>query len=151
MSIMSNPLLPHELQHSSLLCPPLSPGVYSTSCAWSQWCYLTISSSVTPFSSCPQSFPASGSFPMSQFFISGGQNIGASTSVLPMNIQLISSRISWDFPGKNIAVGCFTSFSRGSFWSRDSWPMSPALPMNSLPMIHQGNPISIIGNVIGNS
>jgi len=87
MSIMPNPLLPHELQHSSLLCPPLSPGVCSTSCAWSQWCYLTISASVTPFSSCPQSFPASGSFPMSQFFTPGGQNIGASPSVLPMNIQ----------------------------------------------------------------
>ena len=64
--------------------------------------------------------------------------------------ELISSRISWDFPGKNTAVGCFTSFSRGSFWPRNSWPMSPALPMDSLPMIHQGNPISIIGNVIGN-
>ena len=65
--------------------------------------------------------------------------------------ELIWSRISWDFPGKNIAVGCFTSFSRGSFWPRNSWPLSPALPMNSLPMIHQGNPISTIGNVMGNS
>ena len=69
--------------------PSRTPGVYSNSCPLSWWCHLTIPSSVIPFSSCPQSFPASGSFQMSQFFTSGGQSIGilASTSVLPMNIQ----------------------------------------------------------------
>ena len=80
---------PHEPQHSRLPCPSLSPKVCSNSCPFSQSCHSTISSSVVPFSSCPQSFPASGSFPMSQVLISGGQSIGvsASTSVLPMNIQ----------------------------------------------------------------
>ena len=70
-------------------CPSTTPGVYSNSCPLSQWCHPTISSSVVPFSSCPQSFPASGSFLMSQFFTSVGQSIGAlaSASVLPMNIQ----------------------------------------------------------------
>ena len=67
--------------------PSLSPGVYSNSCSLSQWCSLTISSSAAPFSFCLQSFPESGSFPMSQLFASGGQNIGASASVLPISIQ----------------------------------------------------------------
>ena len=86
---MSSSLSPHGLQHARLLCPLLSPGVCSNSYALSQWCYLTISSSATTFSSCCQSFPASGSFPVSQLFASGGQSIrvSASTSVLPMNIQ----------------------------------------------------------------
>ena len=78
---------PHELQYTRLLCPPLSPRVYSNSCLLSQWCHPAISSSVIPSSLHLQSFPASGSFPMSQLFISGGQSIGASASVLPMNIQ----------------------------------------------------------------
>ena len=82
-------LQPHGLQHSRPPCPLPTPGVYSSSCPLSQWCHPTISCSVVPFSSCPQSFPASGSFPMSQFFTSGGQSIGvsASASVLPVNIQ----------------------------------------------------------------
>ena len=86
---MSNSLRPHELQHARLLCPSLSPWVYSNSCPLSQWCHLASSSSVAPFSSCPPFFPASGSFPMSQVFTSGGQSIGvsASASVIPMNIQ----------------------------------------------------------------
>ena len=77
------------LQHASLPCPSLYPGVCSNSRPLSQWCHPTISSSVAPFSSCPQSFPVSGSFPISLFFASGGQNTGASASasVLPMNIQ----------------------------------------------------------------
>ena len=78
---------PHGLQHARLPCPPLSPGVCSNSRPLSQWWYPTISSSVVPFSSCLQSFPASGSFPISQFFASGGQSIGASASILPMYIQ----------------------------------------------------------------
>ena len=79
----------HGLQHARLPCPSPTPGVYSNSCPSSRWCYLTISSSVVPFSSCPQSFPASGSFPRSRLFASGGQSVGASASpaVLSMNIQ----------------------------------------------------------------
>ena len=88
-SVVSNSLWPHGLKHASLPCPLPTPGAYSDACPSSQWCHPTISSSVIPFSSCLQSFPASGSFPMSQFFASGGQSIGvsASTSALPMNIQ----------------------------------------------------------------
>ena len=82
-------LRPHGLQHARLSCPSPTPGIYSNSCPLSQWCHPTISSSVVPFSSCLQSFPASGSFQMSQLFVSGGQSIGisASTSVLPTNTQ----------------------------------------------------------------
>ena len=88
-SLMSNSLWPHGLQHARLPCPSPSPGACSNSCPLSQWCHPTISSSVVPFSSCPPSFPASGYFPVSQLFTSGGQSIGASASasVLPMNIQ----------------------------------------------------------------
>ena len=86
---MSNSLLPHRLQHARPPCSSPTPGVYSNSCPLSWWCHPTISSSVVPFSPHPQSFPASRSFLMSQFFVSGGQNIrvSASASVLPMNIQ----------------------------------------------------------------
>ena len=86
---MSNSLQPHGLQHARLLCPPLSPGVCWNSCPLSRWCYLTISSSVVPFPSCPQSFPALEPFAVSQFFASGSQSIraSASASVLSMNIQ----------------------------------------------------------------
>ena len=86
---MSDSLQPHGLQHARLPCLSPTPGACSNSCPMSQWYHLTISSSVIPFSSCLQSFPASGSFPMSQFFASGGQSIGASASAsfLPMNIQ----------------------------------------------------------------
>ena len=88
-SVVSNSLGPHGLQHARPLCPSPTPRVYSNSCPLGWWCHPTISSSVIPFSSCLQSFPASGSFPMSQLFASGGQSIGpsASASVLPMNIQ----------------------------------------------------------------
>ena len=79
-------LWPHGLQHARPPCPSPTPRVYPTSCPLSRWCHSTISSSVIPFSRL-QSFPASGSFTMSQFFASGGQSIGASASVLPMNIQ----------------------------------------------------------------
>ena len=84
---MPNPLQPHGQQHTRLLYPALSPGVSSNSCPFNQWCYLTISSSATPFSFCLPSEPASGSFPISQLFISGGQSVRASASVLPVNIQ----------------------------------------------------------------
>ena len=84
---MSGSLWPHDLQHARLLWPPLSPGVCLNSRPLSRQCYLTILSSVVPFSSCLQSFPPSGSFLMSQLFTSGGSSIAASASVLPMNIQ----------------------------------------------------------------
>ena len=88
-SVMPDSLQLHGLQHPKPPCPSPTPWVYSNSCPLSQWCHPTISSSVVPFSSCPQSFPASESFQMSQFFPSGGQSTGvsASASVLPMNIQ----------------------------------------------------------------
>ena len=86
-SVVSDSLRPHELQHARPPCPSPTPGVHPNPCPLSHWCHPTILSSVVPFSSCPQSFPASGSFQMHQFFVSGGQSIGvsASTSVLPMN------------------------------------------------------------------
>ena len=90
-SIVSDCLQPHEPQHVRPPCPSPIPGVHSDSCPLSRWCHPTISSSVVPFSSCPQSFPISGSFPMSQLFASGGQSIG------------VSAQHQWG--GKNPAVG----------------------------------------------
>ena len=95
-SVMSNSLWPHGLQHARPPCPSPTSRDYSNSCPLSWWCHPTISSSIVPFSSCLQSFTASGSFPMSQLFTSGGQRIGVSalTSVLPMNTQ-DSSPLGW--------------------------------------------------------
>ena len=109
---MSNSLWPHGLKHARLLCSPLSPRACSNSCPLSPWCHPTISSSVVPFF-CSQSFPASGSFPVTQLFTSRGQSTGASASasVLPMNIQ------GW-FP---------LGLTGLNFWSpRDSQGSSPA-------------------------
>ena len=88
-SVVSDSLRPHESQHSRPPCPSPTPGVHSDLCPSSQWCHPAISSSVIPFSSCPQSLPASGSFPMSQLFTWSSQSIGvsASASVLPVNTQ----------------------------------------------------------------
>ena len=88
-SVVFDSLRPHGLQHARPPCPSPTPGVHSNSCPSSKWCHPAISSSVIPFSSCPQSLPASGSFPMSQLFPWGGQSIGvsASASVLPVNTQ----------------------------------------------------------------
>ena len=88
-SVMSNSLQPHESKHARPPCPSPTPRVHLNSCPLSRWCHPAISSSVVPFSSCPQSFPASESFPMSQLFAWGGQSAGvsASASVLPMNTQ----------------------------------------------------------------
>ena len=88
-SVVSDSLRPHELQHARPPCPSPTPRVHTNPWPSSQWCHPTVSSSVVPYSSWPQSFPASGSFPMSQFFAWGGQIIGvsASASVLPMNTQ----------------------------------------------------------------
>ena len=81
-SVVSDSLRPHESQHARPPCPSPTPGVHSDSCPWSRWCHPAISSSVVPFSSCPQSLPASESFPMSQLFAWGGQSIGVSASIL---------------------------------------------------------------------
>ena len=123
-------LQPHGLQHTRLPCPSLSPGVRSNSCPLSQWHHPIILFSVTPFSSWPQSFPASGSFPMTQLFASGGQSIGASplASVLPRNIQgwfplgltglifLQSKGLSRVFSSSTIRKHQFFG-ARPSFWS----------------------------------
>ena len=105
-SVVSDSLQLHGLQHTRPPCPSPTPGVYSNSCPLSWWRHPTVSSSVIPFSSCPQSFPASGSFQISQLFASGRQDIGvsASTSVLPMNIQ------DW-FPLR--WTGCISLQSKG--------------------------------------
>ena len=89
LSVVSDPLQPHGLQHIRLPCPSPTTGACSNSCPSSRWCHPTISSSVIPFSPCLQSFPESGSFPVSQLFMSGSQSTGvsASASVLPVNIQ----------------------------------------------------------------
>ena len=121
----SDCLQPDGLQHARLLCPSLSPRVCSNSCPLSQWCHPTISSSVTPFSSCFQSFSASGSFTLSWFFTPGGQGIGvsASASVLPMNIQ------GW-FPLGLTGLNS-NRFSRvlsnTSVWKHQSFDVQPSL------------------------
>jgi len=96
-SVISNSLQPNGLQHARLPCPSSTSGACSNSCPSNQWCHSTISSLVITFFSCLQSTTAPGSFPMSQFFVSGGQSIGVSVSasVLPMNIGLISFRMGW--------------------------------------------------------
>ena len=96
-SVLSNSLRPHELQHARPPCPSSTPGVHSNSCPSSQWCHPAISSSVVPFSSCPQSFPASGSFPMSQLFTWGGHNWSFSFSISPSSehSELIAFRMDW--------------------------------------------------------
>ena len=118
-SVLSDSLRPHGLQHTRLPCPSPFPEACSNSFPSSRWCHPTNSSSVVPFSSCPQSFPAAGSFQMSQFFASGGQSIGvtASALVLPMNIQ------DWFHLG-------WTGWSR---WNpRDSQKSSPAPQFKSI-------------------
>ena len=102
-SVMSNSLRPHELQHTRPPCPSPTPRVHPNPCPSSQWCHPTISSSAILFS-CPQSFPASGSFQMSQFFTSGGQStrVSASTSVLPMKDWKDESQAGIKIAGRNI-------------------------------------------------
>ena len=115
-------------------CPAPAPGVYPNSCPLSRWCHPTISSSVVPFSSCLQSFPASGSFPMSQFLTSGGQSTGASASASVLGCSgLISFRTDWldllaiqGTPGENKEK--WTLFQRGLFSSRSVWIIDASLP-----------------------
>ena len=126
-SVVSNSLWPHGLQHTRLPCPSPTPKACSNSCPSSWWCYPTISSLVISFSSYLQSFPASGSFPMSQCFASGGQSIGisATASVLPMNIQ------DW-FP-----LGCHDWLDPCS--SRDFQESSPTPQFKSINSLALGN------------
>ena len=130
---MSDSLWPHGLQHIRVPCSSPSPRVCSNSCPLSQWCHPTISSSVIPFFSCPQSFPASESFPMSQFFAPGGQNIGisasASASVPPMNIQ------DWFPLGLTglilLSKGLLRVFSSTTLWKHQFFSAQPPLWANS--------------------
>ena len=138
-SVVSDSLQPHGLQHARLPCPSPTRGAYSNSCLLSWWCHPTISSSVVPFSSCLQSSPASGSFPVSQFFASGGQSIGVSASVsaLPMNTQdwsplgltgwisLLSKGLSRVFSNTTVQENQFFG-AQLSLWSNSdihTWPL----------------------------
>ena len=130
--VMSDSLWPHGLQHARLPCPSPTPGVYSNSCPLNWWCHPTISSSVIPFSSCLQSFPGSGSFWMSRFFATGGQNIrvSASASVLPMNIQDWSplGRTGWiSLQSKGLSVSSPTPQFKSINSSALSFIYSPTL------------------------
>ena len=121
-------------QHTRLLCPSPSPGACSNSCPSSWWCHPTISSSVVPFSSHLQSFPASGSFPMSQFFASGGQNIGAtasaSASVLPMNLQGWFP-LGWTDLISLQSKGLSSVFCHIGVWKHQFFSAQPSLWSNS--------------------
>ena len=138
-SVVSDSLRPHESQHARPPCPSPTPEVYSNSRASSRWCHPAISSSVIPFSSCPQSLPASEPFPMSQFFAWGGQSIGVSAlaSVLPMNTQdwsplewtgwisLQSKGFSRVFPNTTVQKHQFfgTQLSSQSNFHIHTWPL----------------------------
>ena len=126
LSVVSDSLQTHGLQHARLPCPSLTPGAYSNSCPSIRCCHPTMSSSVIPFSPCLQSFPASGSFPRSQFFTSDGQNIGSfSFSINPSNecLELIVSRIELSFLYKptltpNMTTGKTIALIRQTFVSK---------------------------------
>ena len=129
---MSNSLWPYEPQHSRPPCPSPTLKVYPNSCPLSWWCHPVISSSVVPFSSCLQSFPASGAFPMSQLFTSGGQRIGASASasVFPMNIQ------GWFSLGLTgliflLSKGLSRVFSSTTVWKHQFFSAQPSLQSSS--------------------
>ena len=132
-SVVSNSLWSHELQHARPPCPSPTLGVHSNTCPSSRWCHPAISSFVVPFSSCPQSLPASGSFPMSHLFASGGQSIGvsASTSVLPMNNQ-DGFPLGWTGWISLQPVLVFHSFGPRDF--QESSPTPQFKTMNSLTL-----------------
>ena len=144
---MSDFLRPHELQHARPPCPSPTPRVYSNSCPQSRWCHPAISSSVVPFSSCPQSLPASGSFPMSQLFTRGGQSIGvsASASVLPMTTRRFLINDYWVTCWTNPCIiwKMLDSLSLDKFrldcklrlqWVMKMSPMGKKLKLSSLTM-----------------
>ena len=129
-SVMSDSLWPHGLQYTRLPCPSLSFGACSNSCPLSWWCHSTISSSVVPFSPYLQSFPASGSFPMSRLFTSSGQSIAASASVVPKNIQ------DWFLLGLTGLIslqskGLWRVFSNTTVWKHRFFSAQPSLWTNS--------------------
>ena len=123
--VMSDSFWTHGLQHARPPCPSPTPKLYSNSCPLSRWCHPTISSSIAPFSSCLQSFPESGSFPISQFFASDGQSTGvsASASVLPVNIQ---DRFPWGWTGwiSLLSRDSQESSPTSQFKSINSWVLS---------------------------
>ena len=131
-SVVSNSLRPHESQHARPPCPSPTPGVHANSCASSRWCHPAVSSSVVPFSSCPQSLPASGSFPMSQLFVWGGQSIGvsASASVLPMNTQDWSP-LGWTSWISLQSKGLSRVFSNTTVQKHQFFSAQPSLQSNS--------------------
>ena len=133
---MTDTLWPREWQYARLPCPSLFPRVCSKSCPLSWWCHLTISSSVIPFSSCLQSFPASWSFLMSQLFALGGQSIGASASasVLPMNIQG-SFPLGFTSLISLLSKGLSRVFSSTTIWKHQFWVLS-FLYGPTLPCVH---------------
>ena len=132
-SVISDSLRPHGMQHARPPSPSPVPAACSNLCPSSQWSHPTISSSVVPFSSCPQSFPASGSFPMSQFFTLGGQSIGASAPVLPINTQ------NWFPLGLTDLISLLSSglsriFSRTAVWNNQLFGPQPSLwPSSQMP------------------
>ena len=145
-SVVSDSLQPHELQHARPPCPSQTPGVYLNSCPSSRWCHPATSSSVIPFSSCPQSLPASGSFPMSQLFSWGGQSIGvsASASVLPMNIQDLSS--GWT--GWSLLQKCKLKLQWGITSHQSVWPSSKNLQTNIGEGVERKGPSCTLGGTV---
>ena len=138
---MSDSLWPHRLQHARLPCPSPTPGAYSNWCLVSQWCHPTISSSIVPFSSRLQSFPASGSFQMSRFFALGAQSIGvsASASVFPMNIQ-DWFRLGW--------TGWISLQSKGLSQESSSTPQFKSINSSVLSFLYSPTLTSIHGKAI---
>ena len=125
---MSDSLWPHEPQHARSPCPSPTPRVYPDSCPSSRWCHPTISSSVVPLSSCPQSFPASGTFPVSWLFPSGGQTIAASASasILPMNTQGWFP-LGWTGLISLLSKGCSRVFSNTTVQKHQFFGTQPSL------------------------
>ena len=145
-SIMSDSLQPQGLQHARLPCPSPTPGACSNSCPLSWWCHLTISSSVIPFSSCLQSFPALGSFPMSQLFASCSQSIGvsASASVLPMNIHVWLPLGPRD-PTETQPDPIFECLSVSCRGTSQQWPITGAGALGAADLDHTACGISPLG------
>ena len=138
-------LQPHELQHVMPPCPSPAPGIYLNSCPLSRWCHPSISSSVIPFSSHLQSFPASGSFQMTQFFASRGQSIGVSTStsVHPINIQDWFP-LGWTGWISLLSKGLSRIFSSTTIWNHQLFSTQPALWSNS--HICGASQVALVGN-----
>ena len=143
-SVMSDSLWPHGLQHTRPPCPAPIPGVYSNSCPLSQWYHPTISSSVVPFSSCPQSLPASETFPMSQLFAWGGQSIGVSSlaSVLPKNTQDWSP-LEWTGWISLLSKGLSRVFSNTTVQKHQFFGAQLSSQSNSHPYMTTGKTIAL--------